>query len=159
VWSLVQESPGGDAPPEPAIRAEATIPGKDIQLRMTIRRNTDQTLPASHIIEMIFLTPDGFDGGGIDNVLRMAMKGTEQEAGSPLIGIPAKISDGFFLIALNDTKADEDANLTLLRNQDWIDIPVVYKSGRRALLTMEKGIPGEKVFDEALKAWQAKDSG
>ncbi|MGN6536820.1 MAG: hypothetical protein ACTHKQ_13980 [Mesorhizobium sp.] len=159
VWSLVQESPGGDAPPEPAIRAEATIPGKNVQLRMTIRRNADQTLPASHIVEMIFLTPDGFEGGGIDNVLRIAMKGTEQEAGSPLIGIPAKIADGFFLVALNDTKADENANLTLLRNQDWIDIPVVYKSGRRALLTMEKGIPGEKVFDEALKAWQAKSSG
>ncbi len=137
----------------------ATIPGKDVQLRMTIRRNTDQTLPASHIIEMIFLTPEGFDGGGIDNVLRVAMKKTEQEAGSPLIGIPAKIADGFFLIALNDTKADEQANLTLLRNQDWIDIPVVYKSGRRALLTMEKGIPGANVFDEALKAWQAKTSG
>ena len=45
---------------------------------------------------------------------------------------------------------------SLLRNQAWIDIPVVYKSGRRALLTMEKGIPGEKVFDEALQAWQAK---
>lgn len=159
VWSLVQESPGGDAPPEPAIRAEATIPGKNLQLRMTIRRNADQTLPASHIVEMIFLTPDGFDGGGIDNVLRIAMKGTEQEAGSPLIGIPAKIADGFFLVALNDTKADENANMTLLRNQDWIDIPVVYKSGRRALLTMEKGIPGDKVFDEALKAWQAKSSG
>lgn len=159
VWSLVQESPGADAPPEPAIRAEASIPGKDVQLRMTIRRNTDQTLPASHIIEMIFLTPEGFDGGGIDNVLRVAMKKTEQEAGSPLIGIPAKIADGFFLIALNDTKADEQANLTLLRNQDWIDIPVVYKSGRRALLTMEKGIPGANVFDEALKAWQAKTSG
>ena len=159
VWSLVEESPGGDAPPEPAIRAEATIPGKDVQLRMTIRRNADRTLPASHIIEMIFLTPDGFDGGGIDSVLRIAMKSTEQEAGSPLIGIPAKIADGFFLVALNDTKADEDANLTLLRKQDWMDIPVVYKSGRRALLTMEKGIPGEKVFDDALKAWQAKTSG
>ncbi|MBN9242096.1 MAG: hypothetical protein J0I98_04820 [Mesorhizobium sp.] len=159
VWSLVQESPGGDAPPEPAIRAEATIPGKNMQLRMTIRRNADQTLPASHIVEMIFLTPDGFEGGGIDNVLRIAMKSTEQEAGSPLIGIPAKIADGFFLVALNDTKADESANLALLRNQDWIDIPVVYKSGRRALLTMEKGIPGEKVFDEALKAWEAKTSG
>jgi hypothetical protein len=24
---------------------------------------------------------------------------------------------------------------------------------------MEKGIPGEKVFDEALKAWQAKTPG
>ncbi|MDG4878836.1 hypothetical protein P9273_27535 [Mesorhizobium sp. WSM4935] len=159
VWSLVQESPGGDLPPEPAIRAEATIPGKNIQLRMTIRRNTDQTLPASHIIEMIFLTPEGFDGGGVDNILRIAMKSSEQDAGSPLIGIPAKIADGFFLVALNDTKADEDANLTLLRGQDWIDVPVVYKTGRRALLTMEKGIPGEKVFDEALKAWAAKTSG
>jgi hypothetical protein len=159
VWSLVQESPGGDLPPEPAIRAEATIPGKNIQLRMTIRRNTDQTLPASHIVEMIFLTPEGFDGGGVDNILRIAMKSSEQDAGSPLIGIPAKIADGFFLVALNDTKADEDANLTLLRGQDWIDVPVVYKTGRRALLTMEKGIPGEKVVDEALKAWAAKTSG
>ncbi|WP_027053874.1 hypothetical protein [Mesorhizobium erdmanii] len=159
VWSLVQESPGGDLPPEPAIRAEATIPGKDIQLRMTIRRNTDQTLPASHIIEMIFLTPEGFEGGGVDNILRVAMKSSEQDAGSPLIGIPAKIADGFFLVALNDTKADEDANMTLLRGQDWIDVPVVYKTGRRALLTMEKGIPGEKVFDEAIKAWQAKTAG
>lgn len=159
VWSLVQESPGGDAPPEPAIRAEATIPGKNIQLRMTIRRNADETLPASHIIELIFLTPDGFEGGGIDNILRVAMKASEQDAGSPLIGIPAKIADGFFLVALNDTKADEQANLTLLRNQDWIDIPIIYKSGRRALFTMEKGIPGEKVFDEALKAWQAKTAG
>ncbi|MET3581113.1 hypothetical protein ABID19_004159 [Mesorhizobium robiniae] len=159
VWSLVQESPGGNLPPEPAIRAEATIPGKDVQLRMTIRRNTDQTLPASHIIEMIFLTPDGFDGGGVDNILRVAMKGSEQDAGSPLIGIPAKIADGFFLVALNDTKADEDANLTLLRGQNWIDVPVVYKTGRRALLTMEKGIPGERVFDEALKAWQTKTAG
>jgi Flp pilus assembly pilin Flp len=156
VWSLVQESPGGDAPPEPAIRGEATIPGKNVQLRITIRRNTDKTLPASHIIEMIFLTPDGFEGGSIDNVLRIAMKRTEQDAGNPLLGIPAKIADGYFLVALNDTKADEATNLALLRNQEWIDIPVIYKSGRRALLTMEKGIPGDKVFDEALKAWESK---
>jgi len=158
VWSLVQESPGGDLPPEPAIRAEATIPGKDVQLRMTIRRNADQTLPASHIIEVIFLTPEGFEGGGIDNVLRVSMKGSEQEAGSPLIGIPAKIADGFFLVALNDSKPEIDANLTLLRRQSWIDVPVIYKSGRRALFTMEKGIPGAKVFDEAMKAWQAASS-
>ena len=159
VWSLVQESPGNDLPPEAAIRAEATIPGKDVQLRMTIRRNADKTLPASHIVEMIFLTPAGFEGGGIDNVLRMSMKGSEQEAGSPLLGIPAKIADGFFLIALNDTKPDMDANTSLLRRQSWIDVPVQYKSGRRALFTMEKGIPGAKVFDEALKAWQTDTSG
>jgi len=153
VWSLVQESPGGDLPPEPAIRAEAVIPGRDVKVRMTIKRNADQSLPASHIIEMIFITPEGFPGGGVDNILRVAMKGSEQEAGNPLIGIPAKIADGFFLVALNDSKAETDANLTLLRRQSWIDIPVVYKSGRRALFTMEKGVPGDKVFEEAMDAW------
>jgi hypothetical protein len=156
VWSVVQESPGGDLPPEPAIRAEATIPGKDLQLRMTIRRNGDPTLPASHIIEMIFLTPEGFEGGGIENILRVSLKDTEQSAGNPLLGIPAKIADGFFLVALTDTKAEMDANLALLRRDQWIDVPLVYKSGRRALITIEKGIPGDKVFDETLKAWETK---
>jgi hypothetical protein len=159
VWSLVQESPGGDLPPEPAIRAEATIPGKDVQLRMTIRRNADKSLPASHIVEMIFLTPEGFDGGGIESVLRLSLKGSEQEAGSPLLGIPAKIGDGFFLIALNDTKPEIEANTALLRSKSWIDVPVQYKSGRRALFTMEKGIPGAKVFEEALKVWQSAGNG
>lgn len=159
VWSLVQESPGGNQPAEPAIRAEAIIPGKDLQLRMTIRRNADQSLPASHILEMIFLTPEGFGGGGIDNILRVALKGSEQEAGSPLLGIPAKIADGFFLVALTDGKAEIDANLGLLRRQSWIDIPVVYKTGRRALITMEKGIPGDKVFQDAIAAWQAASAG
>ena len=159
VWSLVQESPGGDLPPEPAIHAEASIPGKDIKLRMTIRRNADDSLPASHIVELIFITPDNFDGGAIDNVLRMTMKQTEEAAGNPLQGIPAKIADGFFLIALNDDKPAADANTALLRRQNWIDVPIVYKSGRRALITMEKGIPGEKVFEQALTAWQNASSG
>ena len=159
VWSLIQESPGNDLPPEPAIRAEASVPGKDIQLRMTIRRNADKSLPASHIVELIFITPDNFAGGAIDNVLRMTMKETEESAGNPLAGMTAKIADGFFLLALNDEKQARDANYALLRRQNWIDVPIVYKSGRRALMTMEKGIPGEQVFEQALRAWQEADSG
>lgn len=159
VWSTVQESPGGDLPPETAIRAEATIPGKDLQLRMTIRRNADRTLPASHIIEMIFLSQNATGPEAIDTVLRVSMKGTEQDPGSPLLGNAAKIADGYFLLALDDGKGQVAANLAMLRQQDWIDIPVVYKSGRRALFTMEKGIPGEKVFNDALAAWQQSTNG
>lgn len=153
VWSLVQESPGDGLPAEPAIRADATIPGKDIQLRLTIRRNGDKTLPASHIVELIFLTPDNFEGGTIDNLLRMTMKETEEATGNPLLGVPAKIGDGFFLIALSDGKAETDANMQLFRRMKWVDIPIVYRSGRRALMTLERGVPGDKVFEEALKAW------
>ncbi|MCA1263220.1 hypothetical protein LC061_21035, partial [Nitratireductor aquimarinus] len=159
VWSVVQESPGNDLPPEPAIRAEATIPQKNLQLKMTIRRNADESLPASHIMEVIFLTPDEFEGGSIDNVLRVSLKRSEQDTGNPLLGIPAKIADGFFLVALSDSAADIETNLLLLRRQRWIDIPIVYKSGRRALITLEKGIPGEKVFNDVLAAWQNATSG
>jgi hypothetical protein len=151
---MVKESPGGNLPVEPAIRGEMNIPAKNLQLRITIRRNGDKTLPASHIVELIFLTPDNFAGGGIDSVLRMAMKDSEQAPGNPMIGIPAKIADGYFLLALNDGKAEIETNTTLLRRESWIDIPVVYKSGRRALMTLEKGVPGDKVFDDALNAWE-----
>lgn len=160
VWSVVQESPGGDQPPEPAIRAEATISANDVRLRMTIRRNGDQTLPAGHIVEMIFLTPEGFEGGAISSVSRIAFKETEQAAGNPLLGIPAKIADGFFLIALSDAPKEMETNLQLLGQRSWIDIPIVYQSGRRALLSLEKGIPGERVFQDALEAWrQAASAG
>ncbi|WP_274423093.1 hypothetical protein [Chelativorans sp. YIM 93263] len=159
VWSIVEESPGDNLPPEPAIRAEATIPDKDLQLKMTIRRNVDQSLPASHIVELIFLTSDDFPGGSIDNVLRVAMKRSEQDTGSPLLGIPAKIADGFFLVALSDSQADLETNRTLMRRQSWLDIPIVYTSGRRALVTLEKGTAGTEVFDEAMQAWANASSG
>ncbi|GAB5506038.1 MAG: hypothetical protein Rhirs2KO_12010 [Rhizobiaceae bacterium] len=153
VWSVVQESPGGDLPAEPVIRAEVTVPSRNLRLRMTISRNADPSLPASHIIEMIFLNSDGFEGGGIDNVLRVAMKPTEAAAGNPLIGIPAKIADGYFLIALSSLPEERAFNLQLMRQQSWIDIPIVYSSGRRALVTMERGVPGDKAFIDVLATW------
>jgi len=159
VWSVIQESPGGDLPPEPAVRAEVTIPSKDLQLRLTFRRNADASLPASHIVEMIFLTPDNFPGGSISNVLRIAFKPSEEAPGNPLLGIPAKIADGYFLIALSDQQADATINTQLMQRQNWIDIPIVYGSGRRALVSLEKGLPGERAFNQAVQAWQSATAG
>jgi hypothetical protein len=33
-------------------------------------------------------------------------------------------------------------------------MPVVYSNNRRAILAMEKGAPGERVFADAFKAWK-----
>lgn len=159
VWRIEHESPGADLPPEPVIYAEATIPAKRIRLKMSIRRNVDQSLPASYIAELIFLTPEDFPGGAVGGVASVSLKRTEQDAGNRLLGIPAKISDGFFLVALSDNKADVEANNLLLSRMEWIDIPIVYTSGRRALITLEKGVPGSNVFNEALNAWKQAMSG
>jgi hypothetical protein len=42
---------------------------------------------------------------------------------------------------------------SLLKERDWFDIPVVYTSGKRAILAMEKGTPGQRAFEEAFRAW------
>lgn len=156
VWSVVQDSPGLDQPPEAAIRGEITIPDKGVKVKLTIKRNVDKSLPASHIIEMLFTTPPEFVGGPIESVQRMALKDTEQAPGNPLVGVPAAFGDGFFLVALTDEKTAIETNLALLKRQQWIDVPVAYHSGRRALLSFEKGTTGDKVFEEVFKAWEAK---
>ncbi|NDW05367.1 hypothetical protein [Jiella pacifica] len=156
VWSLVDE-PGSDgSPAEPAVRAVVDVPEEKLKMTMTIKRNADSTLPASHVIELEFDVPSDFSGRSVANVQRLALKETEQARGEPLIGVAGKISDNYFIIALNNLDQAVQNNLSLLENQKWIDIPIAYQSGRRALISVEKGIPGERVVKDALKAWQAK---
>ena len=153
VWSLAQESPGDGARPEPVIYGEATIPGDGVRLSLTIKRNVDITIPASHTVELIFTTPENFDGG-IDSILRIALKPSEDDAGEPLLGIPVKIADGYFVVALNESPPDLRTNLGLLESDQWIDVPLIYKSGRRALITLEKGAFGNFAFNGAVSAWR-----
>lgn len=152
VWSEIEESPSEGEPAAPAIRASVTMPDSKVELKMTIRKNTDQSIPASHLIEMVFTVPENFAGGVVDNVQRVTFKDTEQAAGNPLIAVPSKIADNFFIIWLNDAKTAQDTNLSLMRRLQWIDIPISYRNGRRALISLEKGVPGEKVFNDVLGA-------
>ncbi|WP_255561401.1 hypothetical protein [Pseudohoeflea coraliihabitans] len=154
VWSVIPDTENGGAN-NVAIRGEISSGTGGLSALITIKRNSDPSLPASHIIELVFALPDGFGGGAIDQVQRVAMKQTEQDQGNPLIAVPAKITQDFYMIALNDLAAATNTNLALLRERNWIDIPVVYTNGRRALLTLEKGASGSEAFNEALDVWAA----
>ena len=46
----------------------------------------------------------------------------------------------------------------LLSERSWLDIPVVYGNGQRAIIAMEKGASGERAFAEAFKVWSAPSS-
>ncbi len=154
VWSIVQEAPGDGLPLEPAIRAKVEISGRDLVLLMTIKRNADPALPASHIIELVFSVPGDFSGGSIERIQRFVFKQSEQARGEALVGVPATIADGIFLIALNNLPEAMERNTALMKQQEWIDIPLGYKTGRRALITLEKGVPGGRVFKEVFAAWE-----
>jgi hypothetical protein len=153
VWRTETVSPGSGLAPELQIRADVTIPERNMTLTWSLRRNTDQALPASHTIEIMFNLPADFAGGGIANVPGVLMKESEQARGVPLAGLAVKVTNGFFLIGLSAVDADVQRNLQLLKDRSWFDIPVVYNNGGRAILALEKGPPGNRAFGDAFAAW------
>ena len=84
-WAMVRESIGGGSP-EPIVRATAEIPERNMTATVTVRENLDGALPASHLIEIAFDLPDGFEGGGVKNVPGMIMKQNEDARGEALRG-------------------------------------------------------------------------
>jgi hypothetical protein len=154
IWRTETVSPGPGRAPELAIRADVEIPERKLNMSFSIRRNTDQTLPASHTIEVMFNLPPDFPSGGISNVPGVLMKQAEQTRGTPLAGLAVKVTNNFFLIGLSAVDADQARNTQLLKERAWFDIPIVYNNNRRAILAIEKGTPGERAFAEAFAAWK-----
>ena len=151
-WSVVQESPGGDLPPEPAIQGEVTLPD-GTALSLTVKRNADTSLPASHLIEIVFVTPDGEPR--VDELPLVGFKDSLQVSARPLIAVPAKITDEFFLVGLNNLGTAVQSNLDLMGSEEFMDVQLIFATGRRATLTLEKGDTGEGVFAEVLSAWES----
>jgi len=153
IWRTETVSPGSGLAPELAIRADVEIPERHMRMTWSLRRNADKALPASHTIEIQFTLPADFPEGGIGNVPGVLMKATEQARGVPLAGLAVKVTNGYFLVGLSAVQVDVQRNIEMLKDRDWFDIPIVYTSGKRAILAVEKGTPGERAFTEAFRAW------
>ena len=82
------------------------------------------------------------------------MDQTEQTRAVPLTGLRVKVTNGFFLVGLSSVESDVQRNLQLLKERSWLNVPIAYTDGTRALLAFEKGVPGDRVFADAFAAWQ-----
>jgi hypothetical protein len=154
VWRTDRVPPGPGQAPEVTIRADVEIPDQHISLRWSLRRNQDKALPASHTVEIMLTLPPDFSHGGIQNIPGVLMKQGESTRGVPLAGLAVKVTANFFLIGLSSVDADMQRNIQLLKERPWFDIPLVYGDGQRAIIAIEKGTPGERVFAEAFAAWE-----
>lgn len=150
-WRTETVNPGPDKAPELGVRIDVDIPERKMQVTITIRRNPDASLPATHYVEIQFSGNDNF--GGVAQVPVMRMKNNEAAQGIPLAGISIRVMQGFFLIGLSAAETDRDRNLQVMKTLNWLDIPFIYNNGRRAVVTFEKGAAGEKVLAEAFAAW------
>jgi hypothetical protein len=153
LWRTQTVSVGPGQPPDLALVADVTIPERRMTVTLTIRRNLDQTLPASHTIEVLFALPPNFEFGGVAEVPGLLMKPSEQARGVPLVGQAVRVTNGFFFIGLSGFEMDRNTNIQALKTRPFFDIPIRYDSGRRAILTIEKGVTGDRAFEEAMTAW------
>ncbi|WP_020179727.1 hypothetical protein [Methylopila sp. M107] len=155
LWRTESVSGGSNQPLDTALRGEIEIPARNLRAVVTIRRNADATLPASHTIEVQFKLPPDFPNAGVSNVPGVLMKTDESARGAAVSGLSVKVTNGFFLIGLSNVDSEKSVNEQLLRDRSWIDIPILYDNGRRAVLTLEKGTPGKQAFDQAFDAWKS----
>jgi hypothetical protein len=155
-WSAAREKAGGpeSSGPEMVLRAKIAIPDRGMTLEWTMRRDPETLIWASHTVELIFDLPRDHAHGGVQSVPGMLMKNNQYARGEPIIGTPVKVKGGHFVIGLSAVEAERDRNLMLLKNRSWLDIPIVYTDGQRAILAVEKGRAGERAFAEAFAAWK-----
>jgi hypothetical protein len=84
----------------------------------------------------------------------LQLKNEEAVRGTPLAGLPVPVKDNVFLIGLSNLQGDTERNVDLLRTRNWIDLPIRFASGQRAILSFEKGISGEQVVNDAFNQWR-----
>lgn len=153
-WSLVKEKATPQHAEEIAVRGNVTIPDEKLSLRLTLRRNTDPSLPAAYLLEVIFIVPDNFEGKAIDNVHELTFKDSEQSTGQQLTGtVEARIGDNFFLFALTGDNPFRDRNLQLMKQLGWMRLVVTDKNQRVLELTFSKGPTGKAIFNEVINTW------
>ncbi len=125
------------------------------RLLLLLRRSTNQALPTTHTIEVMFSLPVDFPFGGVNRVPGILMKQAYLARGAqPLSGSAVRVMSTSFLLGLSKLESNAQRNLELLTERSWLDIPVVYGNGRRAIIAVEKGTSGERAFAAAFKAWK-----
>ena len=149
---------GVDELGQPTLEARADIPARNMSVDMLIRKNADVSLPASHLIEINFTVSDSFIGGGISRIAGILMKNEELVQGVPLVGASARVVGNSFLFALSASSQDVTANNALLKSRKWMDLAMIYSTGKQALLTLEKDDAAVALFDEVLAAWNPGDA-
>ncbi len=154
----VQWRRGVDELGEPTIIGQANIPAKNLGVRILIRRNGDRSLPASHLMEIDFEVSSAFSGGSIAGLPGILLKNEELVQGAALVGASARVVGNSFLFALSAADADIRTNLDLLQNRKWMDLALIYSSGRRAIITLEKDETAQTLFNDVMAIWANADA-
>ena len=146
-WRAVDGNKGTSMVADLIIAVEGT------HIVLTFSKNTDQTLPASHLIEVATSVLPGSRAGPVAKIGDLVAKSSPDADGTPLAGDVVDVTDSLFWIALSRLSVDRFNNLRLLAASPFFALPVTYASGVRANIVFEKGRSGDAVAEKVLTAW------
>jgi hypothetical protein len=153
LWRIDALNAGQGQALETVVRATLDVAEAGLSLTMLIRRNTDAAFPASHTIELTFTAAGGGQNRVVRDVAMPQLKTDETMRGVALAGLSVPVKENIFLVGLSDLRGDIDRNTDLLLRRNWIDLPIRFVSGQRAVLSFEKGVSGDRVLAEAFRQW------
>jgi hypothetical protein len=104
-------------------------------------------------VELTFTAAPDRPGRAIRDVGLLQFKQDAAARGTPIAGLPVPVRENLFLIGFSNLPADIDRNLDLMR-REWIDLPIRFASGQRAIVSFQKGTAGTQVVADALRQWQ-----
>ncbi|MGI6246133.1 MAG: hypothetical protein ACOYJQ_10230 [Pseudochelatococcus sp.] len=137
-----------------SLYADVVIAEVGLSFSMLMRRNEDASLPASHTIEIIFVNDPASPDRAVRDVAVPQLRVDKEPRGMPLSGLPIPVADNVFLIGLSNLAADVARNNELLRQRDWVDLPLRFATGKMGTITFAKGSVGQQAITDALDSWR-----
>ncbi|MGJ4854358.1 hypothetical protein AB4037_09015 [Labrys sp. KB_33_2] len=152
-WRTESQASGTNGPLDTVVVGEITVPDRKMKVLLTLRHNSDRSLPANYLLNIQMSVPADYPSGAVGDVKSVNVKADPQVPGLQLDGALMKVTTGVFLMGLLDPPDEKGRNAKMLQANQWFDLVFTFANGRNAVFTFEKGPTGEKAFNDAMAAW------
>ncbi|MGV6872310.1 hypothetical protein ACUSIJ_06395 [Pseudochelatococcus sp. B33] len=133
---------------------DVTLPEAGLSFSLVIRPNDDASLPASHTIEVTFINAADKPERVVRDMAIPQLRIDKEPRGVALVGLTIPVADNIFLVGLSNLPSDVDRNYNLLRERDWVDLPVRFADGGIGTITFAKGSVGRQIITDAIDSWR-----
>ena len=154
-WQLVKAATEGGLSPLPVVYAELDVPGR-FNARLKFQRSAHESWPATYALDLNFRRRASLfihDVQGIE-----LSSGMERRILKTTRRVHVK-NNQHFIVDLLDKSEDGQRNVDIIRGAEWVELPIVYDNGMRAVLAISLGSLAKKSFDQAISAWSTRQGG